>query len=319
MLKNTFSELSVEELLANPSTLCVLPLTGECAAKTPGVISTGLTGFHSKPLYEVWSLDDQFAERGQTEQISWSKTLSVLCAALWLELPMASANEEGVIESLVESGYLELLNFLSEQGYRHAFRFWNYLPNINKGEGDSECYKRFCTGRLRAFSQSSMTPDQFPAASALGHHGDGAVIFALAGKYPAENYNNNHQINAYDYPRRYGVSSPSFARASAISFDGGDYLFISGTASIIGHETVAHGDLYGQLGTTLSNINYLLQHRNPRQTTLKTMKVYLRHRDHYAATKQLLEQRFADVDIIYTYADVCREDLLVEIECFCSS
>lgn len=323
MLKNTFSELPVDALLAIPSTLCVLPLSGECAPKAPGVIGTGLTGFHSTPLNEVWSVDQPVA-RGQSEQIFWSKTDSLLCVALWICLSPEGFSEENLkaqssLESHIEHGYTQLLDFLSDQGYRHPLRFWNYLPQINQGEGDAECYKRFCAGRLQAFSQSNMAPAEFPAASALGHHGRGAVIFALAGHSPAQNFNNNHQINAYDYPRRYGASSPSFARASAVSLEGEHYLFISGTASIIGHETVAHGDLEGQLDTTLSNIQYLLAHRNPHQTALKTMKVYLRHRDFYTPTQRMLEQRFAEVDIIYTHADVCRSDLMVEIECFCSS
>ena len=311
MLKNVFSKEPAENLLAVPSTLCVLPLSGTCEISAAGLIGSGMTGFEP-PVNEVWSVEGQHVERGETEHVFWSKTPDIICAALTLDLDVASP-----IEAIVDDAYTRLVTLMVKQGYPCPMRFWNYLPEINRGEGDNEIYKRFCTGRLNAFKALNIYPDQFPAASALGHHAKGAVIFAFAGKAPVANFNNNQQVNAYEYPRCYGLSSPSFARASAVTLASHNYLFVSGTASIIGHETVAQGDLPAQLEITISNIEYLLEYSNPSKASLQTMKVYLRHREHFNEAKSWLSNRFPDTPIIYTHADVCRENLLVEIECFC--
>ena len=66
-------------------------------------------------------------------------------------------------------------------------------------------------------------------------------IYFLAGAHPAHILGNPRQVNAYDYPSLYGPRSPSFARASLYRSDSATQLFISGTASVVGHQSQHKG------------------------------------------------------------------------------
>ncbi|WP_100656153.1 dioxygenase [Alteromonas flava] len=311
MLTQIFSNTPTTELLAREDVLAVMPLSDQCIPSETGVIHSGIADLTGQQLNEVWTTEDT-VERGHTDGTFWSKTSDIICVSRWL----SKADCED-IEANVCAAYLAIFEVMYAHGFPLPFRFWNYLPNINKGDGDAEIYKRFCTGRLRAFESLAIAPNSFPSASALGHHTDGAVIYVFASKAEPIHLKNDKQVNAYDYPRQYGISSPSFTRATALKLRETPFLFISGTASIIGHKTVAEGDLERQLEVTASNIEHLLQTANPYERQLRTLKVYLRYPEHKEQTEQWLQARYPNVDMVFTLADICRHDLLVEIECFC--
>ena len=311
MLKQQFISTPVKEVLADDYTLAVIPLAKQCEPFEAGMITTGLEGIAARSASEVWTVSLP-TERGQTGNTYWSKTSELICLAHWL-----SKDECENIEYSTQKAYESVLSVMTEHGFSYPFRFWNYLPAINAGTGDDELYKKFCTGRLKAFENAGLTPASFPAASALGHHSDGAVIYLFASNQVPQHFKNNHQVNAYEYPRQYGVSSPSFARATAVSLNAVNYLFISGTASITGHQTLGENDLEKQLEVTQSNIEHLLTTANPESLSLSTFKVYVRHPDDVAFTRNWLEARYPGVEMLFTIADICRKELLVEIECFC--
>ena len=311
MLTHSFSYSSATELLSSENTLAVIPLTEKCEPSELGVIYSGIEGVSAQQVNEVWSVKGKVT-RGRTGKTYWSKTSDLICLSYWL-----SADDCEQLEQSTYEAYLSLLSGLKDHGFAYPFRFWNYLPNINKGEGDDEIYKRFCTGRLKAFETLEIQPEHFPSASALGHLSKGAVFYVFASSSKPQHFKNNKQVNAYDYPRQYGVSSPSFARATALNLAASPYLFISGTASIVGHKTIEVGNLERQLEVTASNIEYLLSTANPDNRSLATFKVYVRHSQHIQATKDWLAKHYPQVKTVITIADICRSDLLVEIECFC--
>src|SRR5256885_12213548 len=51
--------------------------------------------------------------------------------------------------------YDEILRTTRERGYPHLIRVWNYLRDINAGEGEAERYKRFCAGRHDEIGRAS--------------------------------------------------------------------------------------------------------------------------------------------------------------------
>jgi len=178
-------------------------------------------------------------------------------------------------------------------------------------------YKRFCTGRLNAFRKFRLDDLQFPAASAVGHYVEGITVFALTAAQQPEHHANPRQVDAFKYPRQYGISSPSFARATTINIDQQRLCFISGTASILGHSTVHKDDLRLQLYTTNDNILYLLKETDFKRESIQTLRVYLRDPADYQQCKNIVTELYPNTHMIFTHADICREDLLVEIECFC--
>ncbi|MGS2718087.1 chorismate transformation enzyme, FkbO/Hyg5 family [Eionea flava] len=315
MLIQNFCSSPPAQLLSSKGVLAVMPLTKHCEPSTVGLIESGVCSVGSQQQSEVWLVEGEVTRgvvSGELGVNHWSKAEGVICVAHWLSEAQCSDLEVSVCNA-----YLSIFSVLEEHQLCHPFRFWNYLPNINAGVGDEETYKRFCTGRLRAFNALGIKSEGFPSASALGHHSQGAVIYAFASAAKPVNLNNNKQVDAYNYPRQYGITSPSFTRATSLELFGESYLFISGTASIVGHETVEVGSLERQLEVTLSNIKHILETANPKKKKLSTFKVYLRHAEDLLQTSAWLTLHYPYVDTIITLADICRSDLLVEIECFC--
>jgi chorismate lyase / 3-hydroxybenzoate synthase len=132
---------------------------------------------------------------------------------------------------------------------------------------------------------------------------------------------NPRQTSAYYYPPKFGVHSPSFSRACVLSESAGTNLFVSGTASIVGCETVHQGDVTAQTRETLANIDALLGETNRIVGSSRyslgglKFKVYVRQAHDLDAIKDTLSASLdPSTSVVYLQADVCREALLVEIE-----
>lgn len=310
MFQQSFTQLPTSELVAHSGVLAVISFEPNCESEVPfGVVPVGLQSLSGLDK-EVLFCGDGPIERGFEKGCYWACCDDVIFVSYTI-----SAERCGDIENSTYEAYIALYQVLEEKGFAHVFRIWNFMPNINSGEGDGEEYKKFCVGRGRAFDQFELDASDFPATSALGHHGSGAVIYLLASRVSAgTHFENPLQLSAYAYPRKYGPRKPSFARATAIDLYGRKEIFISGTSSIIGHETKAAGDMRQQLEITLENIRVLLAHVDENASPLAAIRVYLRYREDYAAAREFLEARLPQCNINYLWAEVCRSDLLVEIE-----
>jgi chorismate lyase/3-hydroxybenzoate synthase len=225
------------------------------------------------------------------------------------------------ISAKTRTAYDELLAVATQRGYPHLIRAWNFFPHINEGAGDAECYRQFALGRAEAFASAGQNQATFPAGTAIGtRSGTNLQIVMLSGRMPARMVENPRQVSAYDYPRQYGPVAPSFARASLIESAGNRQLLISGTASIVGSESRHHQDLTHQLEETLVNISTLAKHsgwtKQPAtENTAPLLRVYLRSEADCAAIQTRVRQEFGqDARIFFLYGDVCRSELLLEIE-----
>ena len=207
---------------------------------------------------------------------------------------------------------------------RHLFRIWNYVPRINELTGELENYRAFCSGRSHAF-EASLGGDfqpRLPAASAVGSQGEELEVIFVAGETEPRHFENPEQVPAYHYPTEHGPRAPSFARAT-VGRDGERVLtFISGTAAIKGHQTIAAHDLPAQLDCTLDNLRLISrtaglgENLSAGPATRRHFKIYLRHAADLAAARARLERSLlqpADV-VTYLQADICRAPLNVEIE-----
>ena len=160
--------------------------------------------------------------------------------------------------------YREICATLETQGYPHLLRIWNYLPDINGESYGTERYRQFNTARRDALRASGRAvAGSVPAASALGADSESPlVIYFLAGTVAPVFVENPRQVSAYHYPRQYGRHSPAFSRAALLRQAASQTLFISGTASIVGHRSLHTGDTAAQTRETLTNIEALIGEAN---------------------------------------------------------
>lgn len=214
------------------------------------------------------------------------------------------------IEASSREVYARLIADVRGAGYPYFVRMWNFVGGINEDDGGRERYQLFCAGRHDAFVEAGYHHDvDLPAASAVGMPGRGLVTFFLAAREAGVQVENPRQVAAYHYPPKYGPKSPSFSRATMW----GGMVFVSGTSSVVGHETVHRGDVDAQLEETLRNIEVVLARTGRSLRNVLAAKTYVRKAEHY----ERIAARLAAVFPVNLYleADICRHDLLLEIEC----
>ncbi|MGO9934627.1 MAG: hypothetical protein ACLPV8_22820 [Steroidobacteraceae bacterium] len=245
---------------------------------------------------------------------------------LFGSLSIAEQDDEDEARALLhatEAAYREIFDVLNRTNHRHLIRIWNYLPEINRETGGDERYRHFNSARLMAFRKSGRaTTGAVPAACALGSPpGSPISIYFLAAQRPPKMIENPRQTSAYHYPPKFGLHPPIFSRACVWGEPGSGKLFVSGTASVVGAETIHRGDVVAQTGETMVNINALLDEANrvvgaaQYSVAALKLKVYVRRPADLPAIKAVLSRSVNPATpIVYLQADVCRADLLVEIE-----
>ena len=212
----------------------------------------------------------------------------------------------------------------------HLHRIWNYVPEINAQPDGLENYRRFCRGRSLAFERQfgREFEQRMPAASGVGAQSGPLALAFLAGREAPRHFENPQQVPAFHYPAAYGPRAPSFSRATLVQQrTGGRQLFISGTAAIRGHATVAPGDLSRQLDCTVENLRLIGATAGAGDDLgrsgdwRRSFKIYLRHAGDLPPVQTHLARHLlrAGAEVSYLHADICRAELGVEIEAVLSN
>lgn len=243
------------------------------------------------------------------------------------DLVFAAANAEQsdavALSSLVEDLYLRLLRILESRDFPHLLRVWNVVPGINQEQNGLERYRQFCIGRHDAFSrQMPALGERYPSASAVGTHSGELCIYVLAARHPGVPVENPEQVSAYRYPPQYGPRSPSFSRALVKSWDDETNLFLSGTASILGHSSLHAGQPGLQTEESLRNLQRLTDSAEhvsgvafPLDPLSTSLKAFIRNASDYSGIREVLDRNLGkDIDVLCLEADLCRKELLVEME-----
>ncbi|HSH98745.1 MAG: hypothetical protein ACAH07_05825 [Methylophilaceae bacterium] len=282
---------------------------------------------------EIW-ISDHKVRHAQRGLIRYSYDEDTLFGVLVMP-------QIGALEQITESAFAQIFSLLEARGYMHIFRFWNYLADINGSDAadedeNLERYRQFNLGRQNAFVASGReVSGNLPAACALGTANGPLTIAFMAGRTPTLAIENPRQMSAYQYPEQYGPRSPSFSRANLVSLSNVTHaivdanqtlaqqkvLFISGTASIVGHETRHHSDAAAQTCETLVNIEAVIHEANKKTCAGKFSmtdlfyRVYVRHATDLPAIRAQMEHILGhSFKAVFVQADICRKDLLVEIE-----
>ncbi len=222
-------------------------------------------------------------------------------------------------------------------------RVWLYQGGITESEQDArgqsiERYRELNRARTDFFELLSETGNMtvlrdghacYPASTGIGMAGSGLTVSCMALQTEREDVRlipleNPRQTSAFQYAHRFSAKSPKFSRAMAVLI--GDYAttWISGTASILDSESVHLGDIEKQTEQTIDNIQQLISPDNFRShglegsgaqlSDLAKVRVYVKRLEDYEKCRVVCERRFGEIPKIYALADVCRPELLVEIE-----
>ena len=267
------------------------------------------------PLHEVW-ISASPVRRGTTSEIQWAENDQVLFG--FTSRPF----EEGGIDDVASAAYQAIGALLQKHDRHGLLRVWHHVPKINAIVKGLEEYQRFCRGRHDGLSKLGYElAADLPAASAVGCDGKMLTIFFLAAREGGLQLENPRQMSAYRYPAQYGPKSPSFSRATLKSWGDAHQLFISGTASIVGHASLHVDDVREQLAETLRNMQAVLDVASTncgRALTLRDLsavKLYVRDAADLPVIESGLRKELVEnVSLLTLRADICRAELLLEIE-----
>lgn len=230
-------------------------------------------------------------------------------------------------QALVQSS----LEGLRGTGFELPARLWNFLPGICEPLGDGlDRYRVFNVARHReferAFGATALRDGTLPTASCVGHSARSIAVHALGSRHAASAVENPRQIPAYAYSNKYGPKPPSFSRACVANFGCRRMLLVAGTASVLGEDSVHDGSLQAQCDETLTNLRAVAAngkiaagHAEEAITQsldgLCASRVYYRRAaDLSWLKKNLHSSLLACREVEFVRADICRDELLVEIE-----
>lgn len=233
-----------------------------------------------------------------------------------------SVPEHGSLQNATESAYRQIFAMMEEVDYPYIYRFWNYMADINGISHQLERYRQFNVGRKNAFlAYDTSVGNQLPAACALGLANGPLTIAFLIGRQAPIAVENPRQISAYEYPEEYGPRTPSFSRATLLHTAQNELLFISGTASIVGHLTMHPLDVVAQTTETLENLDAVIAETNRMLDEQKFdlhniyFRVYIRYASDLSLVRNEMERYMGGaIKAVFIQADICRKELLLEIE-----
>jgi len=269
---------------------------------------------------------------GQYNEINYRYDDALIFGVIELsEAMFATSKDKTPLQLATESAYDQIFSLLDMLSFPFLFRIRNYMADINSDSFGLERYAQFNLGRQDAFlTHGRDVEGNVPAACALGFEAKGLndnlnqnslTIAFLAGRVMPKSIENPRQVSAYQYPQQYGPRSPTFSRASLVRLGVDDVLFLSGTASIVGHITLHPGDVVAQTRETIENIKAVLAQANHQLNEMKFdlsnlfYTVYVRHLEDLDVIRHELEHYVGDaLKAVYLQANICRQDLLVEIE-----
>jgi len=232
--------------------------------------------------------------------------------------------------------FTKLDNLLSAYGYGAGdiVRQWNFIGSIVSYRDGKQNYQEFNDARTCYYATGEWK-NGYPAATGIGAEGDCIIVGGIAfkkigadtkGIYPIDN---PLQVAAHIYSKRVLIdddinamkSTPKFERAKLIETAYGACCFVSGTAAIRGEESVDASSVKMQTIKTIENIEYLVSKENlvrfgcrPYDLEYAKLHVYIKNAEDYDAVREVVEASYAQVPVVYSIADVCRSELLVEIE-----
>jgi len=225
-------------------------------------------------------------------------------------------------------------------GFADVVRQWNFVEDITGRSGlgprPRQNYQIFNDIRADAYARAGLRAG-FPAATGIGAAAGGFVLEFVAASGAAAAMSapvsNPRQTDAHRYSSRVLVGgtgpgraprrTPKFERARVVLAAGTATCYVSGTAAIVGEAVAGRDDVEAQTRTTVLNIARLVAPANLRRAgvpaaalapAFSVVRTYVKRAADIPAVARIVRGAFPGAPALFVEADVCREDLLVEIE-----
>lgn len=268
------------------------------------------------------------------------RTKAVTCGKIrWIYCTDSNPVVAEHVYASTQAGFSKLSEELRRagSGFEDVVRTWLYLGGITEPDGATQRYMELNRARADYYAPikfggswaKALSSSPYPASTGIGMSGRAVILTCLAlqsdrNDIPIRPLENPQQTPAYDYSQGYSPKSPKFSRAMALQVGKCLTTWVSGTASIVKSESCHSGDIGKQTNQTIDNIEHLISTRNlvahgfeKAKSGIESMaklRVYIKRPQDYKACRAICEERLPDVPILYSIADVCRPELLVEIE-----
>ncbi len=268
-----------------------------------------------KPLCCTYAVEIHFVQ--DTEGVCFEKqyvTLEDEGGKMLLTQGIRASREELTIGEQSDEIFEQIDAILKGNGYATTdiVRQWNYIEQITAQTQGGQNYQQFNDSRSEFYAKCTWEGG-YPAATGIGADGGSGVVVELDACRGGEirPIDNALQVAAHEYSKEVllgteVLSTPKFERAK--QYD--SVIYISGTAAIRGEESLEGVGVEKQTLTTLENIEELIFEG----FSVSMFRAYLKHGEDYAKARKVLEERYPNVPTVYVVGDVCREELLIEIE-----
>ena len=214
---------------------------------------------------------------------------------------------------------------LDNEGFKvnEIVRQWNYIEGITHTDGKIQNYQLFNDARS-AFYGSVDWPNGYPAATGIGCSEGGVTVSVYAVKDCAtvsKPIDNPIQVPAHKYSgkvlkegREAVRTTPKFERARLLD----DTVLVSGTAAIKGENSEISTDPLLQSEAAIDVMEHLVAPGNifpdcPR-FHFEAIRVYIKNEKDIPAIVSSLTAHWKGVPIHFLMADICRPELLLELE-----
>ncbi len=241
-----------------------------------------------------------------------------------------------------EGAFGRMKAILDREGmtFGDVVRQWNYIQDIldvrEVRGGARQNYQTFNDVRSRFYAASPF-PFGYPAATGIGQRAGGVLVEFVAVS-ASEDFriiplSNPRQTDAHRYSDEVLVgrsvpgsplkTPPKFERAKIVAGGSAGIVYVSGTAAVVGERSAARQDVESQARTTLANISLLTGGINLRRAGLRRpptagglsfLRAYVKRAADIPRVRKVCEETYGPIPALYVQADICRKELLVEIE-----
>ena len=240
---------------------------------------------------------------------------------------------EGIIPDDIDTGIYEQSHNIfykisamlaeAKMSASDIYRQWNYIQEITGENNGKQNYQEFNDARTLFYEENNWHSN-YPAATGIGTSRGGVMIEVMAscGGNPANcPIDNPLQTAAHVYSQKVLIgnkkqqkTTPKFERARIV----GEEIYISGTAAIRGEESLASLDITGQTEATMQIMDALIAPNNLpipcRKTEYDSLRVYVKKEEDIPSAQSFLKQHYPNPKTHFVVSDVCRPELLIEIE-----